>query len=44
MGTNGETTRVTVNLFGTLGVMNTAVIGACLLPNADPAKIIQCHK
>lgn len=44
MGTNGETTRVTVNLFGTIGVMNTAVIGACLLPGYDAAKIVQCVK
>ena len=44
MGTNGETTRVTVNLFGTIGVMNTAVNGCAILPGADPAKIIQCVK
>ena len=44
MGQNGETTRVTLNCFSTLGVMNTAVIGAALLPGADPAKIIQCVK
>lgn len=44
MGANGETTRVTVNLFGTIGIMNTAVNGAALLPGAVAANIVQCCK
>ena len=44
MGTNGETTRVTVNLFGTIGVMNTAVNGCAILPGYDATKIVQCCK
>lgn len=41
---DGESTRVTLNLFGTIGVSNTAVLGCALLPGADPTKIVQCSK
>lgn len=44
LGTNGETTRVTLNLFGTVGVMNTAVLGAAILPGYDASKIVQFVK
>lgn len=44
LGQNGETTRVTINLFGTIGVLNTAVHGACVLPGYDVTKIVQCVK
>ena len=44
LSVNGETTRVVINLFGTIGCTNTAVNGAALLPGADPTKIIQCVK
>lgn len=44
MGTDGETTRVTLNCFSTIGILNTAVNGAALLPGAVAANIIQCVK
>lgn len=44
LGRDGETTRVTLNMFGTIGVMNTAVHGCALLPGYDANKIVQLVK
>lgn len=44
LGANGETTRVTLNLFSTIGISNTAVHGAAILPGYDATKIVQFVK
>lgn len=42
MGTNGESTRVTISCYSTLGMYNTAVNGAAILPGYAASNIIQC--